>query len=64
MICILIRYGLKKRIKILDLNQLLEDSDIITIHVPGNNDGSSIIGKNELNKLKDGSFLINVSREE
>ena len=52
----------KKGIKILDLNQLLEDSDIITIHVPGNNDGSSIIGKNELNKLKDGSFLINVSR--
>lgn len=49
-------------VELLDLKELLNSCDIITIHVPGNKDGSAILTKTELDLLKDDAFLVNVSR--
>ncbi len=52
----------KNNVEILSLEQLLNQCDIITIHIPGNSEGSPIINQKELSYLKDGAFLVNVSR--
>ncbi|MFK7825077.1 MAG: NAD(P)-dependent oxidoreductase [Oligoflexales bacterium] len=44
------------------LNQLLEDSDIVTVHVPLESDTANLIGYNELSLMKRSSFLVNTSR--
>jgi D-3-phosphoglycerate dehydrogenase len=52
----------KNNVEILSLEQLLNHCDIITIHIPGNSDGSTVLNQEELSYLKDGAFLVNVSR--
>ena len=52
----------KNNVEILSLEQLLNQCDIITIHIPGNSDGSAVLNQKELSCLKDGAFLVNVSR--
>ncbi|KAF8946445.1 D-3-phosphoglycerate dehydrogenase 2 [Haplosporangium gracile] len=44
------------------LDELLEISDFVTLHVPETEDTKNMIGEHELNKMKQGSFLINASR--
>ena len=44
------------------LDELLADSDFISLHVPGNEDKSPVIGKPEFSKMKDGVYLINCAR--
>jgi len=44
------------------LDELLETSDFITIHVPLTEETKHMIGKNEISKMKDGAYLINTSR--
>ena len=44
------------------LDELLADSDFISLHVPGNKDKSPVISKAEFTKMKDGAFLINCAR--
>lgn len=44
------------------LEELLSISDIVTLHVPATGDTEKLIGRTELEKMKDGSFLINYSR--
>jgi len=44
------------------LDQLLTDSDFISLHLPGNEDESPVIGKPEFSKMKDGVYLINCAR--
>jgi len=44
------------------LDELLVDSDFISLHVPGNKDKSPVISKTEFTKMKDGAFLINCAR--
>jgi len=44
------------------IEQLLTDSDFISLHVPGNEDKSPVIGKPEFTKMKDGAYLINCAR--
>lgn len=44
------------------LNELLSIVDIVTLHVPETNLTKNMIGKNELNKMKRGSYIINASR--
>ena len=44
------------------LDELLADSDFISLHVPGNKDKSPVIGKPEFTKIKDGAYLINCAR--
>ena len=44
------------------LDELLETSDFITIHVPLTEETKGMIGKNEISKMKDGAYLINTAR--
>ena len=44
------------------LDDLLENSDFITLHVPKQSDGSAVINSNEFSKMKDGVIIANASR--
>ncbi|WP_020006401.1 NAD-dependent formate dehydrogenase [Salinicoccus albus] len=41
---------------------LLEESDVVTVHVPLSNSTEGLFDKETLNKMKEGSYLINVAR--
>lgn len=45
-----------------DLRDLLENSDVVTVHVPGDPGNAGMIGGEEIGWMKQGSFLINTSR--
>lgn len=45
-------------------SELLAESDIITLHCSAQMYGKKVIGRDELKLMKNGAFLINVSREE
>jgi phosphoglycerate dehydrogenase-like enzyme len=45
-------------------DQLLEESDILTVHVPLSDDTRGMIGEDEIAKMKDGAYIINTSRRE
>jgi D-lactate dehydrogenase len=47
-----------------DLDQLLDESDIISLHVPLNSETRHIINNQSLNKMKDGVMLINTGSGE
>ena len=47
-----------------NLDELLTTSDVITIHVPMNDDTKLLLNKKNLYKLKHGAILINTSRGE
>ena len=42
--------------------EVLQQADILTLHIPGNKDKSAVIGEKELAMMKDGAFLINIAR--
>ena len=46
-----------------DLEELLNESNIITIHIPHNKETENFIGDKEIKRLNDGSIIINLSRE-
>ncbi len=52
----------KEGIEIVDFDKLLSYSDIITIHIPFKKNHPPLIGKNQFSKMKDGVFIVNVSR--
>ncbi|RKL63387.1 hydroxyacid dehydrogenase [Thermoanaerobacteraceae bacterium SP2] len=49
-------------VKFVDMDLLLRSSDIVTIHVPLNQNTINLIDEDELNKMKKGAFLVNTSR--
>ena len=55
-------WAIKYGVEILDMKELLINSDIICVHLPAMKDGSAFITKSELDLLKDDAFVINVSR--
>ena len=44
------------------LDELLETSDIVTVHVDGSPDNAGLIGAHELGRMKPGAIFINLSR--
>ncbi len=44
------------------LDELLERSDVVTLHVPETPETKNMITKTELSKMQEGSYLINLSR--
>lgn len=57
-------WGLSKKItRVTTIDNLLEKSDIITIHTPLKDDTRSIINKNTISKMKDGVVVINFARD-
>jgi len=51
-----------KEVLLLDMDGLLKEADIITLHVPGNPDKTPVITSKEIEKCKHGVFFINISR--
>lgn len=49
-------------VELVDFDTLLTKADVVTIHVPGNEDGSAVIGAKEIDLMKTGAFLVNISR--
>jgi D-3-phosphoglycerate dehydrogenase len=49
-------------IRLVGLNELLALSDIVTLHVPLTTQTSNLIGKTELQTMKTGAYLLNISR--
>jgi len=52
----------KYKINFVSLDTLICESDIITIHLPSTDETRSIIGKEELSKMKKNAILINTAR--
>ena len=50
------------KVKRVDLNTLFEESDMVTIHAPSISETNRMIGKKQLNLLKNNAVLINTSR--
>lgn len=48
--------------KYVSLDEILKNSDIVTIHLPQNKETCGFIGKNELDLMKDKAILINCAR--
>jgi D-3-phosphoglycerate dehydrogenase / 2-oxoglutarate reductase len=48
--------------KMVELDVLLAESDIVSLHVPGSIDGEYLINKNAIQKMKSGVVLINTAR--
>ena len=48
--------------KMLSMNELLAQSDVVTLHVPATSQTNLMIGDIQLQQMKKGSFLINASR--
>lgn len=49
-------------VKLASFDEVLQQADIVTLHVPGNKDKTSVIGAKEMARMKDGAFLINIAR--
>jgi len=50
------------RFPIVGLGELLETADVITLHVPLNDETRGLIGEPALARMKPGAFVVNVSR--
>lgn len=48
--------------KLVDLNELLKNSDVITLHIPLMDSTRGMISKEELNLMKDSAILVNIAR--
>ncbi len=49
-------------IPLISLDELLQKSDAISLHVPAQEDGSPVLGTAELAKARDGVFIVNAAR--
>ena len=48
--------------KLCSLDELLEQSDIITLHIPHTPETEGMLGENEFSRIKRGAFLVNTAR--
>ena len=53
---------IKVNISTTNINDLLENSDFISLHVPMPKDGKPVIGSEEFKKMKDGVRIVNAAR--
>lgn len=51
-----------KNARFVDMDTLLAESDFISLHIPKQKDRDHVIGREEIEKMKDGVFLINTAR--
>ncbi len=49
-------------VKYVALDELLKKSDVVTIHIPLNNQTERLIGERELSLMKDGAIIVNTAR--
>ena len=64
--CEVLAYSRTKKdipgIRYVDMDTLLSESDIVSVHTPLNDSTRGLIGKDELAKMKTSAILINTSR--
>jgi D-3-phosphoglycerate dehydrogenase len=48
--------------ELVDLETVLRDSDLVTVHVPLSDDTRTLIGQMELENMRDGAFVVNCAR--
>ena len=48
--------------RVTDLRDLMERSDVVTLHVPGTRDTEGMIGQKQIGWMRKGAFLLNASR--
>jgi D-3-phosphoglycerate dehydrogenase len=56
------KWALQNKVELKSFEEVIAQSDILTLHIPGNKDKTAVIGAKEINSMKDNSFLINISR--
>lgn len=49
-------------VKMVALDELLKQSDAVSLHVPAQKDGRALIGKRELGMMKPGAVIVNTAR--
>lgn len=49
-------------VKMVALDELLKQSDAVSLHVPAQKDGRAVIGKRELGLMKPGAVIVNTAR--
>lgn len=49
-------------VKLVSLDELLQQADAITLHVPAQKDGSPVLGPSELARVKPGVVIVNTAR--
>lgn len=54
----------KYNVKYVEMDELLKNSDIVSLHLPYLKENYHIIAEEEIKKMKDGAYFINVSRGE
>jgi D-3-phosphoglycerate dehydrogenase len=59
---VLTMMGLGTARQVASLDDLLQQADFVSLHVPATADTKNLIGPNEFAKMKDGSYLINNAR--
>lgn len=59
---IYISESVKPYAEYVDLDTLLKDSDVITLHTPALDNNYHMINKNSIKKMRDGVFIINTAR--
>ena len=47
---------------LVSMEELLKESDMVSLHIPAQADGSAVIGEAQLNLMKQGALLINAAR--
>jgi len=57
-----INFAEQKKIKYVELEYLIRNSDFISLHIPYTKKNKNIIGKNELKIMKKNAYLLNMSR--
>jgi len=57
-----LNYAKNMNFKYVPLNKLLSSSDIITLHLPYNNETHHIINEKNIGKIKKGALLVNTAR--
>ena len=58
-----LEWAQRNNIKLLEIDQVISNADILTLHIPGGNN-EPLISKKDFLKMKKNSFLINISRGE
>ena len=55
-------WATEKGVMLVPFDEVIAKADILTLHIPGNKDNSPIIGKKEIERMKDGAFIVNIAR--
>lgn len=52
----------RPEVRSVTFDELVATSDIVSLHVPGNADGSALLGADEIGRMKPGAILVNTAR--